>query len=170
MIMKQKITFVFLTLLTEIWTFYLPKNSQCHSATRPRELSLQEKEGLESGSESISGSPIFKRWHKPVVESNGDYAEDKFLDDYIGGALYSSQNSLPRLPVPSIKRTLKLYLPTALPLAESKQEEEDLIVACKLFTKEASALQEKLEAKAAAMEESSWLQYWWNSSYLKRKY
>ena len=91
------------------------------------------------------------------------------MEQYIGGPLYSSQNSLPNLPVPSISQSIDLFLPSALPLARTKQQEEDLIKACEAFPKEAEVLQKRLEARACARKKSSWLQEWWNFSYLKRK-
>jgi len=103
-----------------------------------------------------------KPWPKPIVESSGDYQGESFLEDHIGGPLYSLQKDLPRLPVPPISKTLKTFLPSALPLAESKEEEDSLIKACEDFPQEAERLQERLKARAAELKDSSWLQSWWN--------
>jgi len=103
-----------------------------------------------------------------VVVSHGDYEQDAALDDFIGGPLYSQQKNLPKLPVPSIENTLKIFLPSALPLAESEEEAQNLIQACESFPQEALKLQERLEARRDETSDSSWLQLWWNQEgYLK---
>lgn len=109
------------------------------------------------------------RWPTPIIESDGDYTGENFLEEHIDGPLYSIQKNLPRLPVPSISNTLKVFLPTALPLAESKEEEDALIEACDAFAQESEMLQKCLEARANELGESSWLQAWWNQRYLQRE-
>jgi hypothetical protein len=106
----------------------------------------------------------FKPWPKPVIESDGDYTKEAFIEERIGGPLYGSQKELPHLPIPSIQETISLFLPSALPLAESKEEIESLLKDCKSFPKEASQLQKKLESrKESCLEKNtSWLQLWWN--------
>ena len=104
-----------------------------------------------------------KTWKSEMVESNGDYRNESFLEDYIGGPLYENQPTLPRLPVPSIQDTIARFLPTALPLAKSKEEEMNLKKACLEFPEQAKVLQERLIArKDGEMKDSSWLQMWWN--------
>ena len=98
-----------------------------------------------------------------MVESKGDYREEAFLEDYIGGPLYEGQKDLPRLPIPSIEETLERFLPTALPLARSEEERSALLAACDSFPEQARQLQERLEARRDdEMSDSSWLQLWWN--------
>jgi carnitine O-acetyltransferase len=98
-----------------------------------------------------------------MVESHGDYRDEKFLEEHIGGPLYENQMKLPRLPIPSIEETLERFLPTALPLAKTKEEEMALKVACEAFPEQAKVLQERLiERQENEMKDSSWLQLWWN--------
>jgi carnitine O-acetyltransferase len=100
-----------------------------------------------------------------MVESNGDYRDEAFLEkeDEIGGPLYRNQASLPRLPVPALKDTIERFLPTALPLARNVQEAEALKDACKIFPQQAQVLQERLLYRANNdMKNSSYLQLYWN--------
>jgi hypothetical protein len=109
--------------------------------------------------------PLIKPWKTHMVESQGDYRDEAFLekDDVIGGPLYRNQSSLPKLPIPSIAETLELFLPTALPLAKNKEEEKALRTACDAFSKEAEEFQERLiDRRENEMKHSSWLQLWWN--------
>jgi len=106
-----------------------------------------------------------KAWPKPMVESNGDYRAEAYLEDVIGGPLYSKQNSLPRLPIPQVQETMDRFLPTALPLAETEDEKKSLIEACASFPRQAQELQQRLEKRRDGdMKDSSWLQLWWNTA------
>jgi len=106
----------------------------------------------------------FKPWPKPLIESSGDYSEEAFVEEVIGGPLYDCQKDLPHLPVPSIGETTELFLPSALPLAESKEEVESLINDCAIFPKQAMGIQKKLEEtkRLCSEKNTSWLQKWWN--------
>jgi hypothetical protein len=98
-----------------------------------------------------------------MVESNGDYREEAFLekDDVIGGNLYKNQSSLPLLPIPSVVETIQRFLPTALSLARNQEEEMALKSACEAFPIEAEKLQQRLVARREnEMQNSSWLQLW----------
>ena len=107
---------------------------------------------------------LIKPWPHPAVESHGDYRDEAYLEDHIGGMLYSQQHSLPKLPVPNIADTLARFLPTALPLAKSDEEKAALLKACHDFESQARELQRRLvERKEVEMKESSWLQLWWNT-------
>lgn len=108
---------------------------------------------------------VIKPWKTPMIESNGDYRDEAFLekDDEIGGPLYRNQGSLPRLPVPELQDTIQRFLPTALPLARSLEETEALQKACDAFPEEAQVLQERLLDRAQnEMKDSSYLQLYWN--------
>mmetsp|Transcript_18668 Transcript_18668/g.40633 ORF Transcript_18668/g.40633 Transcript_18668/m.40633 type:complete len:725 (-) Transcript_18668:206-2380(-) len=112
---------------------------------------------------STSTSSPFKQWPTPMVESNGDYRAEAYLEKLIGGPLYSNQTALPRLPIPDVKDTITKLLPTALPLAESEEEKQSLLDACASFPSEAVELQRRLQARRdGEMKDSSWLQLWWN--------
>ncbi len=106
----------------------------------------------------------FKPWPKPLIESSGDYSEEDFVEEIIGGPLYDCQTELPHLPVPSIGETIELFLPSALPLAENKEEAQSLINDCKSFPKQAIKLQRMLQEKKelCSRKNTSWLQKWWN--------
>ena len=77
---------------------------------------------------STMAADAIKPWPTKMVESHGDYREEEWLEelDHTRNTTYQNQSTLPKLPVPSIEDTLKRFLPTALPLAESKDEEEAL--------------------------------------------
>lgn len=105
-----------------------------------------------------------KPWPQPMVESNGDYRAESYLEEHIGGKLYSQQHLLPKLPVPKVKDTLDRFLPTAVPLAKSDEEEATLTKAVQDFEGQSVELQKRLiERKEVDMKDSSWLQYWWNT-------
>jgi hypothetical protein len=108
--------------------------------------------------------PKLKPWPHSMVESHGDYRSEAYLEDHIGGKLYSMQRSLPRLPVPNISDTITRLVPTVLPLARSDEERATFIKACEDFEGQAGELQRRLmERKEGEMRDSSWLQLWWNT-------
>jgi len=108
-------------------------------------------------------SSLMKPWEKHVYECDGDYRKETFLEEYIGGPLYEKQKDLPRLPIPSLEDTIERFLPTALPLAKTKEEEMALKSACKSFPEQAKALHDRLnDRRENDMKDSSWLQQWWN--------
>lgn len=102
-----------------------------------------------------------KPWKEPVVTCNGDYREEAWLEQHVGGPLYSYQQQLPRLPVNPIQDTLSRFLPTALPLAENASEEQALLEAVQNFETAAAPLQQRLEQRAEEFHDSSWLQHWY---------
>ena len=97
-----------------------------------------------------------------MIESHGDYREETFLEEFIGGPLYAGQRDMPRLPVPSVNDTIGRFLPTASPLARTVEEKMALKEACQKFPEEAKVLQERLLARRDEFKGSSWLQLWWN--------
>eukprot|EP00980_Cylindrotheca_fusiformis_P026451 scaffold16189_cov125-Cylindrotheca_fusiformis.AAC.7 len=108
-------------------------------------------------------STLLKPWPRSVYECNGDYRNETFLEEHIGGPLYDEQKQLPRLPIPSIADTIERFLPTALPLARTAEERKALEAACETFPAEAKVLQDRLKDRQQnEMRESSWLQSWWN--------
>ena len=97
----------------------------------------------------------------------GDYRAESWLENH-KLPLYSSQISLPRLPVPSLEETMATFLPTALPLVETDTQAQSLQAACRAFPQQAATLQQRLLDRAASTQNSSWLQHWWNEQgYLK---
>lgn len=69
----------------------------------------------------------------PFHETDGDYRTEKFME---GGSsalpLYRLQNSLPRLPVPTLEETFTRYLRSIRPVA-SRQEYETTVAAAREF-------------------------------------
>lgn len=114
-------------------------------------------------STTSTGTP----WPTKMVESHGDYREEDWLEEqeYNKNTTYKNQSSMPKLPVPSVEDTLKRFLPTALPLAESKEEAKALKKAVEKFPLQAKDLQERLLKRASdpSNQNSSWLQHWWNT-------
>lgn len=125
------------------------------------------KERIQSRNHSTVSS--FKPWPVPMVESQGDYRSESFIEDLVGGPLYEKQKVLPKLPIPEIHETLQTLLPTVLPLAETEEEARNLFDACKSFPQQASHLHHRLiHRKEVEMKDSSYLQLWWNTyGYLK---
>lgn len=117
-----------------------------------------------SSDETTSFHLPFTPWPHQVVESRGDYREEAYLEQLIGGQLYENNNNktLPNLPVPTLKRTLERFIPTALPLCESEEERRSLIDACEKFEEQAKELQIRLLQRKKDLQDSSWLQQWWN--------
>ena len=103
-------------------------------------------------------------WKTPVVECHGDYRDEEWLEQDIGGPLYEFQVNLPRLPVPSVEATLAKFLPTALPLARTDEEVLSLKSAVEKFPSQAAGLQERLLQRREEFYNSSWLQKWWNQT------
>lgn len=99
-----------------------------------------------------------------MVESKGDYRGEVHLEEFIGGPLYAKQKALPKLPIPTIENTIATFLPTALPLAQNEQEVMNLKKACEDFPQQAAELHQRLvDRKDKDMDDTSWLQLWWNT-------
>lgn len=101
-------------------------------------------------------------WPVSFVDSHGNYAHETFLEQP-DTPLYRHQQDLPRLPVPTLEQTIDRFLPTALPLAESEEEAVTLQEACQEFLQEAKPLQERLLQRRDDLQDTSWLQEWWNT-------
>lgn len=143
------------------------KDPQRRYITSPLVLNKNGNDLLKKALTTASSAP-FKTWPVAMVESRGDYREEAHLEALISGPLYSSQKTLPRLPIPTIEETLSSFLPTALPLAESEEEANKLKEACRVFPQQAAQLHERLIDRKNEMHDSSWLQLWWNTEgYLK---
>jgi carnitine O-acetyltransferase len=104
-----------------------------------------------------------KRWPTPFVDCNGNYENERFLEDLIGGPLYSEQQKLPMLPIPTIESSIDKLISSALPLAESEEETIQFHRACEKFPDEAMYLQKRLEARRTETLNTSWLSTWWNT-------
>lgn len=106
----------------------------------------------------------FRPWPNQVVECTGDYTQEMYLEQIIGGQLYENNNkkTLPELPIPTIKETIERFIPSALPLCESDEERESLLQACDKFEEQAKELQLRLLQRKEGCKQTSWLQKWWN--------
>lgn len=105
----------------------------------------------------------FVPWPDVMVESHGDYREEAYLEELIGGSLYERQKDLPLLPVPSLQGTIERFISSALPLARDEGEKKTLLDACEQFSVEARHLQKRLLKRQERMNDSSWLQKIWNT-------
>ena len=115
---------------------------------------------------SMSSTSIIAPWPEKMVESHGDYRDETWLEELAQNkdTTYKNQSSLPDLPIPTIEETLSRFLPTALPLAESEEEERALKRSVEKFPAQAQKIQERLLERAALVRNnSSWLQHWWNT-------
>jgi len=135
----------------------------------PTSLPKMNLRALSSSSSTATptATPTLKKWPTPMIESNGDYRNETHIEKLIGGPLYSAQQSLPRLPIPSsIDETLSTFLPTALPLAESDEEVKALLEACRVFPAQAEELHKRLVRRRDVEfgDDSSWLALWWNTA------
>ncbi|KAM3474048.1 hypothetical protein MY8738_008069 [Beauveria namnaoensis] len=89
-----------------------------------------------------------------------------YVEDASKGATLRFQDSLPRLPVPTLEETAARYLKSLRPLltpAELKNSE----AAVQEFIQPGgigSKLQEKLQAKAADPKTKNWIYEWWNDA------
>ena len=124
------------------------------------------RSALTTSSDGVSSVRTIPRWPRPMIESNGDYRAESYLEDLVGGPLYEKQANLPRLPIPRIHDTLALLKDTVLPLAESENEKEEFLDALESFEKNGlvTKLQERLIDRSSNefANDSSWLSLWWN--------
>jgi carnitine O-acetyltransferase len=91
------------------------------------------------------------------------------VEDLSKGRTLRFQESLPRLPVPTLQETAERYLKSVHPIVTPK-EYENTKAAVEEFIKPGGvgeALQQKLLARAQKPETKNWLSEWWNfSAYL----
>jgi carnitine O-palmitoyltransferase 1 len=82
--------------------------------------------------------------------------------------LYEFEDSLPRLPLPSLEQTCTKYLETVKPLLSDDDFEHTRRLVLSLQQNEGPVLQKYLEKRRASL--PSWLADWWSSSaYLSRR-
>ncbi|RMD41764.1 hypothetical protein DV735_g3355, partial [Chaetothyriales sp. CBS 134920] len=106
----------------------------------------------------------------PSVRSNATAAEfrdkEEYHEDKAKGAMLRFEDSLPRLPVPSLEETTKKYLKSLHPLL-SKEEYAESEKAVAEFTKAGGIgqkLQERLIARAQDPNTKNWIIDWWNEA------
>lgn len=89
-----------------------------------------------------------------------------YVEDISKGPMLRYQESLPKLPVPTLEETAAKYLRSVVPLT-TPDEYARTEAAVKDFIKPGGAgqaLQKKLEAKAADPNVKNWLYEWWNDA------
>jgi carnitine O-acetyltransferase len=131
--------------------------------------SIRLEQPSKTGGRWKSSTPVEKLvpirpWGTTMVESNGEYREEMWIEDHVGGPLYQYQKTLPSLPVPEIPATMERLVPTVIPLVKNSAEQEAFSNAIRRFPQQAAALQVRLLQRAADIgTTSSWLQQWWNT-------
>ena len=94
-----------------------------------------------------------------------------YKEDTSKGAMLRFEDSLPRLPIPTLEETAKRYLKSVHPLL-NKNEYENTKKAVADFVKpggQGEVLQKRLEARRDDPAHKNWLHEWWNdAAYLGR--
>jgi carnitine O-acetyltransferase len=96
------------------------------------------------------------RLNSTQASANG-YVEDKSK-----GAMLRFQDSLPKLPVPSLEETAVRYLKSVKAVATPEQYANTESAVKKFVEKEGVQLQKKLEQHAASPNVKNWIYDWWN--------
>ncbi|KAI0483159.1 acyltransferase ChoActase/COT/CPT [Xylariaceae sp. FL0804] len=102
----------------------------------------------------------------PAAQRNSSTLPEGYVEDKSKGAMLRFQDSLPRLPVPTLDETAARYLKSLHPLlspdefAESKKAVEDFVRPGGVGRK----LQEKLVAKREDPKVKNWIYEWWNDA------
>ncbi|KAF2160819.1 hypothetical protein M409DRAFT_59612 [Zasmidium cellare ATCC 36951] len=89
-----------------------------------------------------------------------------YREDHAKGAMLRYEDSLPRLPVPTLEETSRRYLKSVHPLL-SQAEYENTKMAVEAFTKPGAighTLQERLLKRARDPKTKNWLSEWWNNA------
>lgn len=100
------------------------------------------------------------RWIPTLTEFTG------YKEDLSKGRMLRFEDSLPKLPVPTLEETAKRYLKSVHPLLSSS-EFENTKQAVADFLKPGSfgtKLQERLLARAADPKHKNWIYEWWNDA------
>jgi len=94
------------------------------------------------------------------------HAVSGYREDSSKGAMLRFEDSLPRLPVPTLEETSKRYLKSVHPLL-NKAEFENTKKIVNDFTKSGSigpVLQKRLEARREDSKTRNWIYKWWNDA------
>ncbi|KAK9495186.1 acyltransferase ChoActase/COT/CPT [Lipomyces doorenjongii] len=92
--------------------------------------------------------------------------EHTYVEDPNGGKMFRFQESLPRLPVPTLHQTVERYLKSVRPLVTQDQFNNTVTIVQKFISNEGEgpSLQKKLLAKAADPNAKNWVYDWWNDA------
>ncbi|PRT54443.1 Carnitine O-acetyltransferase, mitochondrial [Wickerhamiella sorbophila] len=103
---------------------------------------------------------------KAAVRMNSTAAPAGYKEDLVLGKTYRFQNSLPKLPVPTLQETAKRYLRTVKPFVidETYARTEKLVQEFIAPGGQGEVLQKRLEARAADPNVKNWLYEFWNEA------
>ncbi|KAM0354109.1 hypothetical protein ACHAPU_001144 [Fusarium lateritium] len=102
----------------------------------------------------------------PTKRSNSSAASSGYVENKSKGPMLRWQDSIPRLPVPTLEETAKRYLKSLHPLLSSSEYEASK-KAIDEFVRPGgvgSKLQEKLVAKRDDPNTKNWIYEWWNDA------
>ncbi|EWZ46867.1 carnitine O-acetyltransferase [Fusarium oxysporum f. sp. radicis-lycopersici 26381] len=102
----------------------------------------------------------------PTKRANSSAASSGYVENHSKGPMLRWQDSLPKLPVPTLEETAKRYLKSLHPLL-SASEYEASKKAVEEFVRPGgvgSKLQEKLVAKREDPNTKNWIYEWWNDA------
>lgn len=106
-----------------------------------------------------------KRSFQASPASKAETPPKGYAIDPAAGPMLRYQDSLPRLPVPTLSSTASKYLESVRPhLSDSAFSTTKTAVQSFLESSHASELQKRLQARAADPEVKSWLADWWNEA------
>jgi carnitine O-acetyltransferase len=106
-----------------------------------------------------------KRSFKASSASKTETPPKGYAIDPYAGPMLRYQDSLPRLPVPTLSSTASKYLESVRPhLSDSAFLTTKTVVQSFLESPQASELQKRLQARAAEPEVKNWLADWWNDA------
>lgn len=128
-------------------------------------LTLQQSSIMAPARRQNSGLPegVFRPYRRPAYDTDlcTGYREDKSK-----GAMFRFEDSLPRLPIPTLEETSKRYLKSVHPLLNSA-EYENTQTAVADFIKPGSVgheLQKRLQARRDDPKHKNWIYEWWNDA------
>ncbi|KAK9239366.1 acyltransferase ChoActase/COT/CPT [Lipomyces kononenkoae] len=92
--------------------------------------------------------------------------EHTYAEDVTAGKMLRFQESLPRLPVPTLQQTAERYLKSVRPLLSQDQFNNTVKIVQNFISNEGEGpgLQKKLLAKAADPTVKNWVYDWWNDA------
>lgn len=99
-----------------------------------------------------------------MVRLNSTQAPAGFVEDNSKGPMLRFQDSLPKLPVPSLEETAVRYLKSVKAVATPEQYAETEKAVKKFVESEGVPLQRKLEERAADPNQKNWIYDWWNEA------
>ncbi|KAK2758320.1 Carnitine O-acetyltransferase mitochondrial [Arachnomyces sp. PD_36] len=118
------------------------------------------------GRPSLIASPARSPTLSMASRRNASSVPEGYKEDLSKGNMLRFEDSLPRLPVPTLEETGKRYLKSVHPLL-SKSEYENTEKAVAAFVRpggEGESLQKRLVARSEDPKHKNWLHEWWNDA------